>query len=322
MLYKTCPAGRTYGTGTGGTVTYNMNESWGWAAAACSDKRLVACGPKTVQTMLAKDGSFSEAEAVSVSPAEGQNMLVLKLAGARAEQPVNGLDIGRTYTLSYKVRYSGVSTIPSILVSTDGCDVPYVTVLPDLAQLSWSTQSVSFTATAVSTVVCFKNVDDNISIYLDDLSLSTTIDYVAESWESKLECVTPDPPVDEHGCSDADGENWCEGKQKCLKAWEEECEDDDRPEDMMGYEGCYTEDDNEHDLCCGPKDYGYDRAMCRAACMDGGFHYFALHDGGRCTCDNSFSTPIEAFPKVSDADCGGADGVGGETTNSVYSIRE
>jgi hypothetical protein len=30
--------------------------------------------------------------------------------------------------------------------------------------------------------------------------------------------------ADEHGCIGSAGYSWCEGKQKCLRVWEEPCE--------------------------------------------------------------------------------------------------
>ncbi len=47
-------------------------------------------------------------------------------------------------------------------------------------------------------------------------------------------CIQPEPPPtpapiggdrDEHGCIPSAGYTWCEPKQKCLRPWEEECED-------------------------------------------------------------------------------------------------
>lgn len=29
---------------------------------------------------------------------------------------------------------------------------------------------------------------------------------------------------DEHGCIGSAGYSWCEGKQKCLRGWEEQCD--------------------------------------------------------------------------------------------------
>ncbi len=55
------------------------------------------------------------------------------------------------------------------------------------------------------------------------------------------EVIPPAPPAkeekliggdrDEHGCIGSAGYSWCEAKGKCLRSWEEECEDEDEAED-------------------------------------------------------------------------------------------
>jgi len=86
-----------------------------------------------------------------------------------------------------------------------------------------------------------------------------------------------------------------------------------------GYFGCFV-DDGPRDFCCGPKRYGYDANKCRKECNDGKFKYFALQNGGWCTCDNSFSTPKSRYPKKSDAECGGPSSNGRGWRNSVYVV--
>lgn len=39
---------------------------------------------------------------------------------------------------------------------------------------------------------------------------------------------------DEHGCKASAGYSWCENKQKCLRIWEEKCEDEIVEENVKG----------------------------------------------------------------------------------------
>jgi hypothetical protein len=54
-----------------------------------------------------------------------------------------------------------------------------------------------------------------------------------EGDKTKLTTVTPKDNTlvgndkDEHGCIPSAGYSWCEGKQKCLRVWEEPCGDND-----------------------------------------------------------------------------------------------
>jgi hypothetical protein len=60
-------------------------------------------------------------------------------------------------------------------------------------------------------------------------------------------------------------------------------------------------------------EYGYDKHSCQKACPQ--YKYFALQNGGWCTCDNTYSTPANQYPKVADSQCGTK---GGSWRNMVY----
>ena len=49
---------------------------------------------------------------------------------------------------------------------------------------------------------------------------------------------------DEHGCIGSAGYSWCEAKQKCLRIWEEPCEEEN---DVCGIENCHG-----LEIICGP----------------------------------------------------------------------
>ena len=44
---------------------------------------------------------------------------------------------------------------------------------------------------------------------------------------------------DEHGCLGPAGYSWCQAKQKCLRVWEEPCEDKAAPQQTCGVENCH-----------------------------------------------------------------------------------
>merc|ERR1739848_870846 len=68
----------------------------------------------------------------------------------------------------------------------------------------------------------------------------------------------------------------------------------------------------------GPKEYGYTPSTCRQACPQ--YKYFALQNGGWCTCDDDFSTPSDIYTQVDDTECNkGGVGQGGAWRNAVYS---
>jgi len=51
---------------------------------------------------------------------------------------------------------------------------------------------------------------------------------------------------DEHGCLGSAGYSWCEAKQKCLRSWEEKC--DENASTDCGIENCHS-----LEITCGPK---------------------------------------------------------------------
>lgn len=60
-----------------------------------------------------------------------------------------------------------------------------------------------------------------------------------------------EPPLlggdkDENGCIESAGYSWCEPKQKCLRIWEEACE-----EPLEGVVGCGVENCHGLDVVCG-----------------------------------------------------------------------
>jgi hypothetical protein len=57
---------------------------------------------------------------------------------------------------------------------------------------------------------------------------------------------------DEHGCIGSAGYTWCEGKQKCLRTWEESCEE----EAVCKLENCHG-----LDIKCGPNPPDYCTAI-------------------------------------------------------------
>lgn len=46
--------------------------------------------------------------------------------------------------------------------------------------------------------------------------------------ETKVEEIIVGGDKDEHGCIGSAGYTWCQIKQKCLREWEEPCEDEDK----------------------------------------------------------------------------------------------
>ena len=88
--------------------------------------------------------------------------------------------------------------------------------------------------------------------------------------------------------------------------------------------GCFV-DDEDRDFCCGPKKYGYDMASCAASCV--GYSFFALQNGGWCSCDNDYGTPLSMYFQVNDSECNAGRffnktvpgiGFGGVWRNAVY----
>ncbi|KKP86190.1 MAG: hypothetical protein UR89_C0030G0003 [Candidatus Roizmanbacteria bacterium GW2011_GWA2_35_8] len=58
---------------------------------------------------------------------------------------------------------------------------------------------------------------------IEDRNTSVTIPTIAPTQSTNL--VGND--LDEHGCKGSAGYSWCEGKQKCLRVWEEPCQTDE-----------------------------------------------------------------------------------------------
>jgi len=77
--------------------------------------------------------------------------------------------------------------------------------------------------------------------------------------------------------------------------------------------GCFV-DDYYRDLEDGPVEYGYNADTCLEACSS--FLYFALQDGGQCSCGNEYSTSKNYY-KVDASECG-EDGLGRRSRNMVY----
>merc|ERR1711998_428266 len=75
------------------------------------------------------------------------------------------------------------------------------------------------------------------------------------------------------------------------------------------YIGCFH-DNSSRDFKHGPKRYGHNPTKCMSACKD--YKYIALQNGGRCNCDNTYSTPSSTYPKMHDNQCNkGGTGQGG-----------
>jgi len=79
--------------------------------------------------------------------------------------------------------------------------------------------------------------------------------------------------------------------------------------------GCFV-DDWYRDMEDGPVEYGYNVDTCFVACSS--YLYFALQDGGLCSCGNDYSTSSKYY-EVDASECG-EEGLGGYTRNMVYGI--
>jgi len=77
--------------------------------------------------------------------------------------------------------------------------------------------------------------------------------------------------------------------------------------------GCFV-DDIYKDLEDGPQEYGYNVDTCQAACSQ--YLYFALQNGGLCSCGNGYST-LQQYYQVDDSECG-EDGLGKLNRNMIY----
>jgi len=77
--------------------------------------------------------------------------------------------------------------------------------------------------------------------------------------------------------------------------------------------GCFI-DDIYKDLEDGPQEYGYNVATCQAACSS--YLYFALQNGGLCSCGNQYSS-LQKYAEVEDSECG-EDGLGKLNRNMIY----
>ncbi len=93
-----------------------------------------------------------------------------------------------------------------------------------------------------------------------------------------------------------------------------------KPEELdIHYYGCY-QDDAARDFDYGPQEYGYTPETCRDACSD--YTFFALQDGGWCSCDMSFGSPSDTYPRIEDSACekdGESKYFGGAWANAVFS---
>jgi hypothetical protein len=87
----------------------------------------------------------------------------------------------------------------------------------------------------------------------------------------------------------------------------------------QNYLACHRDDGN-RDFGFGPQEYGFNQITCREACHE--YPYFALQNGGWCSCDFSFGNPEDAYPVIDDEECGQADldgnRMGGGWANAVY----
>ena len=63
------------------------------------------------------------------------------------------------------------------------------------------------------------------------------------------------------------------------------------------YIGCYN-DDGARDFGFGPQQYGYDTTSCREACAE--YPFFALQNGGWCSCDYSYGNPVDTYRQIDD----------------------
>jgi len=77
--------------------------------------------------------------------------------------------------------------------------------------------------------------------------------------------------------------------------------------------GCFV-DDNDRNLKYGPMEYGYNVDTCFDACSS--YLYFALQNGGLCSCGKSNSIWEKNY-EVDATECG-SDGLGGVSRNMVY----
>ena len=84
--------------------------------------------------------------------------------------------------------------------------------------------------------------------------------------------------------------------------------------DIPVYIGCYSDSSPDRDLPI-RKGKKYDKSSCNTACKE--YKYFGLQYRGKCWCGHTYGTGPKHVEKP-DSACGGAEGIGGSWTNSVY----
>ncbi len=90
-------------------------------------------------------------------------------------------------------------------------------------------------------------------------------------WEETCEEPMPGSDRDEHGCIGSAGYSWCEPKNKCIRPWEETCEEEKSIEELA--EGFCTEENVAEINTCN----GYIQVI--SSLMGGGSAYYTVADG-------------------------------------------
>ena len=104
----------------------------------------------------------------------------------------------------------------------------------------------------------------------------------AETQETPDETQVVGGDKDEHGCIGSAGYVWCEAKQKCLREWEEACEEDSMEIECIAAGGNWNECSNR----CMLENVGQENVpcptICEQLCECGGIAGFSCPEGYIC----------------------------------------
>jgi len=94
--------------------------------------------------------------------------------------------------------------------------------------------------------------------------------------------------------------------------------EDTQCEESQAYLGCFRDDSN-RDLKHGPREAGFSITSCATSCCST-YKYFALQQGGWCSCDDTYSTEHSLYGKIAESECG-SNRLGGSLANSVFTCQ-